>query len=32
MKLNNPTIEAVIVLGLLLLGFMALVNWLIPTP
>jgi hypothetical protein len=32
MKLNNPTLGAVIFLKLLLLGFMALVNWLIPTP
>lgn len=32
MKINNPSIEAIIILGLLLLGFMQLVNWLIPTP
>jgi hypothetical protein len=32
MKINNPSIEAIMILGLLLLGFMALVNWLIPTP
>jgi hypothetical protein len=32
MKLNNPSIEAIMILGLLLLGFMQLVNWLIPTP
>jgi len=32
MKINNPSIEAVMILGLLLLGFMQLVNWLIPTP
>jgi hypothetical protein len=32
MKLNNPSIEAIMILGLLLLGFMSLVNWLIPTP
>jgi hypothetical protein len=32
MKITNPTLGAVILLKLLLLGFMALVNWLIPTP
>jgi hypothetical protein len=32
MKLNNPPLDAIIILGLLLLGFMQLVNWLILTP
>jgi hypothetical protein len=32
MKIRNPSFNAIVALGLLLLGFMALVNWLIPTP
>jgi hypothetical protein len=32
MKINQHTLEAILVLGLLLLGFMALINWLMPTP
>ena len=32
MKIRNPSFNAIVVLGLLLLGFMALINWLIPTP
>jgi hypothetical protein len=32
MKINQHTLEAILVLGLLLLGFMQLVNYLIPTP
>ena len=32
MKINQHTLEALAILGLLLLGFMELVNWLIPTP
>jgi hypothetical protein len=32
MKINNPSLDAIIILGLLLLGFMQLVNWLILTP
>ena len=32
MRINGPSLDAIIILGLLLLGFMQLVNWLIPTP
>lgn len=32
MKINKPSLEAIAILGLLLLGFMQLVNYLIPTP
>jgi len=32
MKISQHALEALAILGLLLLGFMQLVNWLIPTP